>query len=241
METSEQAGIVLSTVRYGESGVVANVLTRDGGRRSFMTSGAGGRKGGGSRMAMLMPLSQVGFVQSGGRGGRMGRMTQLRLRRPAVRIPVDPVRRSVAMFVAELLYRSTPEEVPDPELFDFADGAVTRLDGEMEGAYNFHLWLMMRLTAYLGIEPETGRGGRGIFDLEAGTWACVQPPHPNTVDGRMADLWERISEAEVTSLGGIVMSRGERQGMIEALSQYYRLHLPVFGTLKSAAVLAMLN
>lgn len=241
MEAGEKEGIVLTTVRYGDNGVVVNTLTRDEGRRSFMVSATGGRRGGGARMALLMPLSLIGFVQTGGRGGRMGRMSQTRLRHSHVRLQTDPTRRAVAMFVAELLYRSTPEDVPDPELFDFADSAIKALDGEMEGAYNFHLWMMMRLTDYLGIAPEAERGGRAIFDLEAGTWVGIQPPHPNTIDGRMADLWERLRNAEINELGDIAMSRTERQALIEAMSQYYRLHLPSFGNLKSASILAMLN
>lgn len=241
MENGEKEGIVLTTVRYGDNGVVVNILTRDEGRRSFMASATAGKKGGGSQMALLMPLSLIGFVQTGGRGGRMGRMSQTRLRHPSVRLQTDPTRRAVAMFTAELLYRSTPEDVPDPELFDFADTAIRMLDSDMEGAYNFHLWLMMHLAAYLGIEPEAERRGRAIFDLEAGTWVGHQPPHPNTIDGRMADLWEALCQTDASGLGNIAMSRGERQSLIETMSQYYRLHLPSFGHLKSASILAMLN
>lgn len=241
MESAEKEGIVLTTVRYGDNGVVVNVLTRDEGRRAYMASAGGGRKGGGSRMALLMPLSLIGFVPTGGRGGRMGRMSQTRLRQPSVRLQTDPTRRSVAIFVAELLYRSTPEDVPDPELFDFADTAIRQLDSDMSGAYNFHLWLMIHMAAYLGIEPEKERLGRAIFDLEAGTWATSQPPHPNTIDGRMADLWDSLLNAEAAQLGDIAMSRAERQSLIEVMSQYYRLHLPNFGSLRSASILAMLN
>lgn len=237
----EKEGIVLSSVKYGDNGVVVSVLTRDEGRKAFMASATSGKRGGGGRMAMLLPLSLIGFVPSGGRGGRMGRMSQTRLRHPAVRLQTDPVRRAVAMFMAELLYRSTPEEVPDPELFEFADEAVRQLDSDMEGAYNFHLWLMMHLADYLGIGPERERGACSIFDLEAGTWVASLPPHAHTVDGRMADLWERLECAEASELAAIGMNRTERQELIELMSTYYRLHLPSFGQLKSVAVLAMLN
>ena len=77
--------------------------------------------------------------------------------------------------------------------------------------------------------------------MEAGTWADRLPPHPNTIRGRDAELWRALGETGVTDLAGITMSRGERQRMIDLMSQYYRMHMPGFSQLKSAAILAMLN
>ncbi len=234
-------GIVLSTVRYGDNGIVVNILTREDGRRAFMASTPKAQSGKNAKMALLMPLSLIEFSASGARSGRMARMSQARLRHPFVRVCTDPTRRAVAMFTAELLCRAMPEEVPDPASFDFIDTAISALDDEIDGAYNFHLWFMMHLTSHLGIGPEANDTRLPIFDMEAGTWADHLPPHPNTLSGREAELWDALEATGVTELADITMSRGERQRMIELMSAYYRMHLPSFGQLKSAAILAMLN
>lgn len=241
MTGSAISGVVLSTVRYGDNGIVVNVLTRESGRRAFMASTPGVKSGKGAKMAMLMPLSLIEFVTTGGRNGKMARMGQTRLRMPFTRLGADPTRRAVAIFIAELLCRTIPEDVPDPVSFDFVDAAISALDDEIDGAYNFHLWFMMHLMAHLGIGPEAGTGRKEIFDMEAGTWADRLPPHPNTIRGRDAELWRALGETGVTDLAGITMSRGERQRMIDLMSQYYRMHMPGFSQLKSAAILAMLN
>lgn len=206
-----------------------------------MASTPGVKSGKGAKMAMLMPLSLIEFVATGGRNGKMARMGQTRLRMPFTRLGADPTRRAVAIFIAELLCRTIPEDVPDPVSFDFVDAAISALDDEIDGAYNFHLWFMMHLMAHLGIGPEAGTGRKEIFDMEAGTWADRLPPHPNTIRGRDAELWRALGETGVTDLAGITMSRGERQRMIDLMSQYYRMHMPGFSQLKSAAILAMLN
>ncbi len=240
MAAETTQGIVLSAVKYGDKGVVVNVLTRGNGRRAFMAS-VGGGKGKGGGAAMLTPLSLIEFVSTGVRRTAMQRMSQTRFRRPPIRMWTDPVRRSVAMFVAELMVKSVPEEVPDDELFEFADAAIGKLDDDIGGAYNFHLWFMMQLAAYLGIGPDMGRHGAKIFDMEAGTWESAMPVHPNILTMRDADLWEELQNTGVETLESVRMTRAERQRMIEAMSQYYRLHLPGFTGLKSQSILAMLN
>ncbi len=235
------AGIVLSTVRYGDNGVVANVLTRDEGRRAYMAAASGGKSGKGGRMAMLMPLSLIDFVASGVKRTAMPRMSQTRFRRPFGKIPFDPTRRAVAMFLAELLLRSVPEDVPDPLLFDFVDASISILDDDIDGAYNFHLWFMMHLADHLGIGPERNTIGSRIFDMEAGLWAERLPPHPFTVCGREAEIWEALGKTEVTELAEITMTRAERQRMIDLMGQYYKIHIPGFGQLKSQTILSMLN
>lgn len=235
MMTEKEEGLVLSTVRYGDRGVVVDILTRSSGRRGYMASA--GKTGSG---AALSPLTAVEFVARGRRHGQMWRMGDVRLSRPFRQIPFDPVLRAEAFFVAELLTRSVPADVPDPELFDFASGAVAALDGGLEGCCNFHLFFMMRLTGPLGFAPDTSRRGMPSFDMEAGSWVPAPPPHPDSVGGRHADLWEALSTVGVDGLAQVAMSRAERREMVRLLSRYYQLHQPGFSPLKSQDVLSQL-
>lgn len=235
MMTEKEEGIVLSTVRYGDRGVVVDTLTRTSGRRGYMASA--GKPGSG---AALAPLTTVEFVARGRRHGQMWRMSDVRMALPFRRIPFDPVLRAEAFFVAELLSRAVPTDVPDPELFDFVSGAVAALDEGMEGQCNFHLFFMMRLAEILGFAPDTSRRGMPTFDMEAGAWAPTPPPHPDSVGGRHADLWEALSTVEMGDLAQVAMSRAERREMVRLMSRYYQLHQPGFSPLKSQDVLSQL-
>lgn len=235
MMAEKEEGIVLSTVRYGDRGVVVNTLTRSSGRRGYMASA--GRRGLGAAMS---PLTFLEFVGKGRRAGQMWRMGDVRLARPFRSIPFDPVLRAEAFFVAELLCRAVPADVPDPELFDFVSGAVAALDSGLEGRCNFHLFFMMRLTELLGFAPDTSRRGMPTFDMAAGSWAASPPPHPDSVGGRLADLWEALSTVGLGDLAQVAMSRAERREMVRLMSRYYQLHQPGFSPLKSQDVLSQL-
>ena len=237
VQPNKDRGIVLSTVKYGDKSVVANILTRESGRRGFMVS-IGGRRNGVA--AMLQPLSCIEFSYGGGRRASLRRATEMKLEMPFATIPFSPVRRSEALFLAELLCKAIPDDVPDPDLYDFVRASVEQLDGALNGDYNFHLMFMMRLTDYLGFAPDTERKGALLFDMESGLWTSNIPIHQNTVSGRMADLWLSFCTADASYLQEIEMNRSERQEMISLMEQYYRLHQPGFGELKSQKILAML-
>lgn len=236
MTTDKSEGVILSTVKYGDNAVIVNALTLESGRRGYMAALGAGRR----RAGLLAPLSVVEFVATGRRRGQMQRMTELRAAPPLTRIPFDPTLRAVAFFMDELLCRTVPDEVPDQDLYGFVRGAVLALDAGIGGAYNFHLFFMMRLAGMLGFAPEAERGAMPIFDMEAGTWTAAAPPHPDTVTGRMADLWDAMATAAPDELAGVAMSREERQELITLMTRYYKLHLPGFTDLKSQAVLAQL-
>lgn len=237
MRAEKEKGVVLSAVKYGESGVVVNVLTHGEGRRRFMASAGRGR---GRVSSMLLPLSVVEFVVTGHKPSHMRRMADISLSRPFKSIPFSPLLRAEAFFIAELLCHAVPDDVPDADLFDFVSDAVATLDDGVDGDYNFHLFFMMRLADYLGFGPDINRDGMPIFDMAAGTWAATLPPHPDVVTGRMADLWQWASSVETGDLASMPMSRLERQELITLMTKYYRLHQPGFRDLSSQSILAQL-
>lgn len=237
MREEKEEGIVLSTVKYGESGIVADILTRGSGRKGYMAS-AGRKRGGGQ--PILTPLTTVDFVGRRRRENQMSRMGDVRLSRPFRTIPFNPVRRAEAFFIAELMSRAIPPEIPDPDLFDFASQAIGALDDGMEGDYNFHLYFMMRLAEHLGFGADTSRDGRGFFDMAGGTWVESLPPHPDAVGGRMADIWHWASTTTTGRLAEMEMNRSERQELIRLMTRYYKIHQPGFGDMASQQILAML-
>lgn len=142
MRVEKEEGVVLSAVKYGESGIVVNVLTRSEGRRASWRRQDEGED---APPSMLLPLSVIEFVATGRKPSQMLRMSDVHLSHPFKSIPFSPLRRAEAFFIAELLCHAVPDDVPDPDLFDFVSGAVAALDDGMEGDYNFHLFFMMRL------------------------------------------------------------------------------------------------
>ena len=53
MKTYKGRGIVLHTLKYGDTSMVAYLLTDVGGRRSYMVQGVRSRSGRGSKLALF--------------------------------------------------------------------------------------------------------------------------------------------------------------------------------------------
>ena len=61
MKTYKGRGIVLHTLKYGDTSMVAYLLTDVGGRRSYMVQGVRSRSGRGSKLALFQPMFPVEF------------------------------------------------------------------------------------------------------------------------------------------------------------------------------------
>ena len=61
MKSYKARGVVLHTLKYGDSSMVVYLLTDVGGRRSYMVQGVRSSRGGGSKMALFQPMFPVEF------------------------------------------------------------------------------------------------------------------------------------------------------------------------------------
>ena len=64
MKSYKGRGIVLHTLKYGDSSMVAYLLTDIGGRRSYMVQGVRSRSGRGSKLALFQPMDKLDFFHS---------------------------------------------------------------------------------------------------------------------------------------------------------------------------------
>ena len=61
MKVYKGRGVVLHTLKYGDSSMIVYLLTDVGGRRSYMVQGVRSRTGRGSKLALFQPAFAVEF------------------------------------------------------------------------------------------------------------------------------------------------------------------------------------
>lgn len=236
-------GIVLNGVKYGEGCVIVNVLTESRGRRSYMVKSTGKKRK--EMMPLLMPLSIVEIDGEESRHGTIDRVKEVHIKHPLASLPFDPMKRSIGIFMMELVMRSVKDEMADGNVYEYVRNSVMALDEGMEGIYNFHLYFMWRLTRLLGFEPDVSgwdvvmRGG--FFDLMNGEYVETPPSHRHILQGEEAKLWARVGEMELGRLEEVKMTLEERRRAIGMMEEFYALHIPGFGGLKSVEVLGELD
>ncbi len=230
-------GVVLHTLKYGENAMVVHLLTDVGGRQSFMVQGVRSGRGRGSKAALFQPLFAVEFEGMHSSRGDMERFREVRSGITLHQTPFDIRRSTIALFIAEVLYRLVKESAPNDALFERVWRSIEALDTIEEGVANFHLWFLANLSRDLGFMPSGGYREGAWFDIREGMFTPFMPSHNLLMKPEEAQLLYRLINCEVSRLGEIALSRKERVALLEALIRYYNYHLDATSTLRSIEIL----
>ncbi len=238
MKTSKAEGIVLNTVKYGESAVVAHVLTDTLGRRSFLVQGIRSGRGRGNRAALLQPMFPLAFEAVESPRTELLRMKDVRPAFPLRSLPFDVRKSTMALFMAEVIYRLVRESERNPELYGFVRGSVEALDGLADGVANFHLWFLVRLSRFLGFYPADEYAPGAVFDIAEGRFALSEPSHRLTLGRAESALLGRLMDTDIGELAALKLSRAARSSFLEAMLFYFGYHLDAVDKIRSVRILS---
>jgi DNA repair protein RecO (recombination protein O) len=234
MELTTQ-GIVLRKVPYTGTSMVVSIYTRRKGALTFMARGMG-RKGGGMSKAAIQVLSRVELQATFRENRQMQSLKDIRPNADACGLLESPPKAAVAMFLAEVLYKSLREEAPDEDLFDFLDEAVAYFSREPFQA-DFHLIFLMHLTRYFGFFP-SGKFEKesDCFDLQEGIFGPRPFDARPSLQGVEALQFDQLARASFGE-SPLDLRHADRRNLLAGLLRYYELHLEGMGKIKSLAVL----
>ncbi|MDD5184920.1 MAG: DNA repair protein RecO [Paludibacter sp.] len=232
-------GIVLHSIKYSDSANIVTVYTRHFGRVSYMVHGVNKKKSI-CRPAYLQALSILDLDVYHVPGKSIQRIKDIRTMYQFTGIPVDPVKNAVALFIAEILFRTLWQTEPDENVFLFLENSVQQLDCCETGISNFHLVFLLKLTRYLGFEPNHDEESFMYFDLMNGVFLKEKPLHSHFLMPEDAIDFEASLHSDYSNMSQLNLSRVKRQKLLESMVEYYRLHIPDFHGLNSLAVLQSL-
>ena len=231
-------GIVLSSLKYGDSSRIVRIYTDEFGLLSFLINNVGSKRGV-VRSSMLLPLTLVELVHTHKGEGKLDRIKEVKMDMTYTAIPYDPVRNAVALFLTELFTKTLREESKNVAKFEFVQAACLALDTLDPLPAAFHLSIWAKLTSYLGFGPNMDGGIMGqFFDLQDGAFLNeTSLLHPSldqqtSADLRSAFLWDFESP--------LIISKSGRKSLLEGLERFMNIHLDGFGKFKSLEVLTEL-
>lgn len=229
-------GIVLHSIKYSDSASIVTIYTRLFGRVSYMVHGANKKKSA-CRAALMQPLSIVEMDVFHSVGKDLQRIKDMRIGYPFTGIPFDPVKNAVALFLSEMLFRTLRQSEPDDSVFLFLENSIQQLDCGEVGMANFHLVFLMRLTRYLGFEPNSDEANVRYFDLLNGVFLREKPQNAHFLDQELTADFLSLLHTDYSNMDMLHLSRIKRTKLLEGLVEYYKLHIPDFKVLHSLAVL----
>jgi DNA repair protein RecO (recombination protein O) len=231
-------GIVFHIVPYADNKVIAKIYTREFGLQSFVIS-ISRTKSGKIKSPLLQPLNQLELRVEKKDKSTLHVVKEISLSVPYSHLHTDIIKTSIALFVAEVLYKSVREEEKNEDLFDFISKALQVLDLAHEGVANFHLVFMMNLTRYLGFSPQDNtEGPESLFDLTNGTFVSRTPQHFNFLDPLESRLFELIAQTDFQHMHEVPLNAERRKVVLNALIRYYESHVHSMQRIQSHEVLA---
>ena len=153
-------------------------------------------------------------------------------------LPFDVRKSTMALFMAEVLYRLVREyDEPNEALFDFVWNCVGALDSMDEGVANFHLWFLANLSRFLGFCPGNEYASGDWFDIREGLYTKIRPAHVSYMNRECACMLRDFLECDVRCLSEIGLNRGQRVEFLNAVLVYFGYHLDAISAVQSVRIL----
>ena len=233
----QSRAIVLHQIKYSETSLILKIYTEKEGLLSFIVKGVRGKKGK-FRSAQFQALNLLELSYNDARKSKLRQIVDLKISEPFSELLFNPVKRSIATFMAELIQQCIKEEEPNPELFQFLHSSIHWLDLSQKNCSHFHLLFMMKLTKLLGFYPMFEIGyEEGYFDLQQGVFTRQKPLHAYFVEAEDLSAWKELINCKLETLESLLFSNELKRRLVQALMIYYKLHLIHFKELNSHHIL----
>ncbi len=241
MQIHKTKGIILRTVKYGETSIITTVYTELFGIQSYIVKGV--------RQSSKKTQGKANFFQPSA-------ILEMEVYHNTMKnlqfikdyswaylyeyILFDVVKNAVAMYVIELVQHSLKQPEANPELFYLIEDSLKQIDkGNNTLVGNLPLYFTLHLASELGFQIQGKYSNEtSVLDLQEGFFVAEIPLHPYYVMGEHAQAISTIlSITFYNDLENIKLNRTTRRVLLQHLQQYIALHIADFGEMRSFAVL----
>jgi len=220
---SKTRAIVLKNTNYSESSIISKIFTREFGIQTYILRGV--RKGKSKiRASMIQPLSLVELDVYQKPNTSINNIKDLRNSPVLFEIQDDIIKKTVAMFMTEIINYCLTEQVSDKELFDFLENQIIDLD-QKKMPVLFPSLFLLDLSKYLGIYPQ-GKfsDGTPFFSYEDGIFVHESSQMISQM------IHEEGMNPKLDALA--------RKNLLESIVRYYQFHVIRNKKVKSIEILS---
>ena len=230
-------GVVLQSMRYGDTSLIVKVFTRKQGLKSYILKGAFNR-GSKNRAALFQNLNVINYVEVGKpKSGTLNYLKDAQLSLAYHSLPVVMNKRAIMMYVSELLSKTITEQEQNESLFDFIISSLQWLDLVEQDYAGFPLFFTLELTRHLGFYPKANHQDGFCFDMMEGAFAHDYPLHPYYFDAKTAALLAGLLNVGIDEASRWSLHLSQRRELLDGLIVFMRLHAPVMKDFHSHEVL----
>ncbi len=241
MNVHRTRGVVLRSVKYGETSLIVSMFTALFGRQSYLVNGVRSQsKKSGARGNPFQPAALLDLIVYHHDQKSLQRIKEYRWSTLYNHIYDDIFKSSVATFMVELLQKCLKQPEENQPLFDFTEDALLALDQAPPPVVaNYPLFFSLHLANFFGFRiPDTWNSSNSLLDLREGLFTPAAPSHPQYLDAAHSEVIAQLLRVmQPGELSEIPLTQSTRRYLLQSIEQYYAAQVPEFGQIRSLQVL----
>lgn len=233
-------GIVLRSIKYGETSLVVSVYTEVYGVQSYLVKGVRSSKAKGNKAGLFQPSTLLDMVVYHKPNAGLQHIKEYSASYIYRSIQEHIAKNSIALFSVELLLRLLPEEAPMPELFDMSRQYFIKLDETTnEQVGNYPIYFALQICNILGYNlTGTYSDKTPHLNMQEGGFTPYPPmqrPFMTDEDARLMGMV--INMSSLDGIAQIPMNGTTRFRLLDWLIEYMHNHTQHMGEIRSLPVL----
>lgn len=234
-------GLVLRTVKYGETSIIVTIFTELFGVQSYLVNGVrSSSKKGSGKAGMFQPAAMLDLVVYHNELKQLNRIKEYKWASLYTHIFSDVPKNAVALFMVELLTKCLRQPEGNPDLFHFTEDCFLHLDHSVGPVMaNLSIFFALHLPVHFGFRmTDDYSEDCAYLDLKEGHFTTEHPGHPYFLEGPQAAITSQLLKVmQPGELEQIRLNHDFRRLLLHQLELYYALHVQDFGTMKTLPVL----
>ena len=227
--------IVLSKLKYRDYDLIVKCYTEQRGVVSYILRGVLKSKRSQTKTVYFQVLSQLQIEENYKPNQSLHSIKEVKLNYIYNTLHTNIYKSAIVLFLSEILSNVLREEEQNEDLFHYIETALQYLDNEDQFS-NFHLLFLLKLTRYLGFQPENLNDNYPFFNLQSGIFEMANHGI-YSVSGENLILLKRLLGINFDALSTVKINAKQRQDFLNMLLHYFELHLGSFKKPKSLQVL----
>jgi DNA repair protein RecO (recombination protein O) len=245
MSTPHQTrGLIIRTVKYGETSLVVSVFTALFGLQQYMVKGIRTSKKSASFSASQFQVGNIlDLIVYHNDKNTLQHIKECKQPFYFEHLFADVTKNAVLLFMIELLQKCIKEPESAPELYQFIEDVILGLDkATPTQTANMPLFFIVHLSHFFGFRlMDNYSENEHILDLREGQFVWEMPIHQMAIAYPKSEFISQLLRVmQIAELDQIQLNKQLRNELLDACLQFYELHISPFGQMKSLPVIRTL-
>lgn len=238
--THKTKGIVLRSIKYGETSLVVTLFTELFGVQTYMVNGVRNFQKSSAKANHFQSTAILDLLVYHSSNKAMQRIKEFSWAVLYEHLLSDVIKNSIASYMAELIQKCLKQPEANADLFVFCEDSFIQLDkASRTVTANFALFFTLHLAHFFGFRmTDNFNSANPVLDLQEGNFILQQPTHPHFIEGKNAALTSQLLKVmQPHELEEFKLNQEIRRELLVRYLEYYALHISDFGQMKTLMVL----